>query len=151
MQEPEDVASALLVHRLVEEQWEAKGRQIQSVSNPLQGAGLCRQWASGQLTAPSACLKYPAASWSSSPPSSGWGRYYSLGKQVCFQNSLFSTDADWSDTSTNVSVRPLGHFLGEEKGRDTKMRVNIVSRRKEEELCFNCFTGTPQNEPNCPF
>lgn len=43
MLESEDVAWALLVYWLVKEQWEAKGRQIQSVSNPLHKAELCRQ------------------------------------------------------------------------------------------------------------
>lgn len=43
MLESEDVVWALLVHWLAEELWEAKGRQIQSVSNPLHKAGLCRQ------------------------------------------------------------------------------------------------------------
>lgn len=43
MLESEDVTSALLVYWLVQELWEAKGRQIQSVSNPLHKAGLGRQ------------------------------------------------------------------------------------------------------------
>ena len=43
MLESEVVVWALLVHWLVEELWKAKGRQIQSVSNPLHKAGLCRQ------------------------------------------------------------------------------------------------------------
>lgn len=63
MLESEDVVWTLLVHWLVEELWEAKSRQIQSVSNPLHKAGHCRQGASGQLKALSACLKSPAASW----------------------------------------------------------------------------------------
>lgn len=43
MLESKDVVMVLLVHWLVEELREAKGRQIQSVSNPLHKAGLCRQ------------------------------------------------------------------------------------------------------------
>lgn len=43
MLESEDVALYILLQRLAKEQWEAKGRQIQSVSNPLHGAGLGRQ------------------------------------------------------------------------------------------------------------
>lgn len=43
MLESEDVASSFLLQWLAEEQWEAKGRQIQSVSNPLHKAGHSRQ------------------------------------------------------------------------------------------------------------
>lgn len=42
----------------------------------------------------SVCLSEVSTSFLVSPPSAGWGRYYSPRKQVCFQISLFSADAD---------------------------------------------------------
>lgn len=43
MLQSEDVVLVLLVHWLVQELWEARGKQIQSVANPLDKAGLGRQ------------------------------------------------------------------------------------------------------------
>lgn len=100
----------------------SSGRQRADRSSPSQILFPCRtlQAVSKWPADSSICLSNVSGSFLVSPRSAGWGRYYSPRKRVCFQISLCSADADWRDKSTNVSVRPLGHFLREEKAETQK-------------------------------